>query len=433
MRLLEVADAHATKKDFVNALPVYQQCLPIVEAAPPSSSKALILLEIGRCYMFLGDYSNALASMRSASEDTNATTTTRCRSSALMCYALYHVSSPDTERQCHQTLKLLDDVRAAGHSLADGFDYADIRASVHATLGEVYRAAIRPFESLEQFSAAVSVYEELGNVAALSCSLTGMSNCYSLQGRVDKALETAERAISIGGETTVTLDCLAGALRGASRPDEALRAYRKSLALSIRTCGRRSVTTAVSQTRIGDCLLSLERFDDALESFYSARGILEELHSNDLEYAEVLYRICPLISNRPSEALGLIERALAIYRRTYSEDNMIISRCLRLLAEVNSALGNVDAAERAVFESAIAARRSQVQCAAAGCPRKMKADGSPLEMCAGCRRTHYCSVDCQRADWKAVHKAECKHLQQLQKLQQVSAGGAPGQPSSPSH
>ena len=67
--------------------------------------------------------------------------------------------------------------------------------------------------------------------------------------------------------------------------------------------------------------------------------------------------------------------------------------------------------ERAAAEATTASRHSQTQCAAASCPRKMKADGSSLEMCAGCRQTQYCSVKCQRADWKAVHKAECKQLQ----------------------
>ena len=128
----------------------------------------------------------------------------------------------------------------------------------------------------------------------------------------------------------------------------------------------------------------------------------------------------------PLMAIGLVERALAINRRFFSADNVLISNCLRLLADLHSKLGpgNVDAAERAVAETT-AARRSQTQCAAAGCPRKMKADGSPLEMCSGCRQTHYCSVECQRADWKAVHKAECKQLlQQLQQRQRASSSAS---------
>ena len=50
------------------------------------------------------------------------------------------------------------------------------------------------------------------------------------------------------------------------------------------------------------------------------------------------------------------------------------------------------------------------RCTAADCPRKVKADGTPLDQCGGCKRCYYCSKACQTADWKAGHKAECKTL-----------------------
>ena len=37
--------------------------------------------------------------------------------------------------------------------------------------------------------------------------------------------------------------------------------------------------------------------------------------------------------------------------------------------------------------------------------------GSPgflFKVCAGCNDTRYCGRDCQKADWKAGHKAVCK-------------------------
>ena len=74
---------------------------------------------------------------------------------------------------------------------------------------------------------------------------------------------------------------------------------------------------------------------------------------------------------------------------------------------LNVALGNVESAERASSEAKTASRRSQMQCAAAGCPRKLKADGSSLDQCGGCKRCYYCSKACHPADWKAGHKAEC--------------------------
>ena len=83
---------------------------------------------------------------------------------------------------------------------------------------------------------------------------------------------------------------------------------------------------------------------------------------------------------------------------------------MRNIAVLNALRGNSDAAAVATAAAALTARRSQVQCAAAGCPRKLKADGTPLDYCGGCKRCFYCSKACQSADWKAGHKAECKTL-----------------------
>ncbi len=33
-----------------------------------------------------------------------------------------------------------------------------------------------------------------------------------------------------------------------------------------------------------------------------------------------------------------------------------------------------------------------------------------LKQCGGCRAVRYCGADCQRAHWRAGHKAECKLL-----------------------
>ena len=33
-----------------------------------------------------------------------------------------------------------------------------------------------------------------------------------------------------------------------------------------------------------------------------------------------------------------------------------------------------------------------------------------FDVCSACKKTYYCSKDCQVKDWKAGHKAQCPHL-----------------------
>lgn len=61
----------------------------------------------------------------------------------------------------------------------------------------------------------------------------------------------------------------------------------------------------------------------------------------------------------------------------------------------------------------------------AGCGRT--SDGKqPLLLCGGCRSEYYCSSACQKAAWKAEHKAECKRRQNATQriLLSSSLGGA---------
>ena len=51
-------------------------------------------------------------------------------------------------------------------------------------------------------------------------------------------------------------------------------------------------------------------------------------------------------------------------------------------------------------------------CAAAGCSHTSTPAGEPLTVCLGCGVAAYCSVDCQRAAWRAGHKAECKTMKE---------------------
>ncbi len=51
---------------------------------------------------------------------------------------------------------------------------------------------------------------------------------------------------------------------------------------------------------------------------------------------------------------------------------------------------------------------------------KPEAAGAALMKCSRCHSAVYCSVDCQRADWKA-HKLDCKRLGVAYAMQRTMA------------
>ena len=111
-------------------------------------------------------------------------------------------------------------------------------------------------------------------------------------------------------------------------------------------------------------------------------------------------------------SLDSFQGALGIFRRNLPPDHPIIGIALKGVARAQQHLQRP--AEAAVSQQAGQAvvRRSQTRCAGPKCTRKLREDGAPLDVCVKCRRTFYCSKDCQTADWKRKggHKAECKAL-----------------------
>ena len=131
------------------------------------------------------------------------------------------------------------------------------------------------------------------------------------------------------------------------------------------------------------------------------------------EYAELLINTGVLILELGghSSALTYFERAAIIMKKTLPPTHPHLAAVYQNITVCHTTLGNTSAAAKARSTSTAVERRSQVACAGPGCKRKLKEDGTALTMCAACLCTHYCSVACQTADWKAGHKAECKALQ----------------------
>jgi hypothetical protein len=58
------------------------------------------------------------------------------------------------------------------------------------------------------------------------------------------------------------------------------------------------------------------------------------------------------------------------------------------------------------------------------CHRRPGDPGVPatLKLCGGCHITRYCSIECQRKDWKLGHKAVCLTIQEMKKVQDAKIG-----------
>ena len=126
-----------------------------------------------------------------------------------------------------------------------------------------------------------------------------------------------------------------------------------------------------------------------------------------------------------SKALELLQAAVAVHRQlVMPETHPIIAVLLAHISSCQSMLGRDD--EAAVSNAALLStmRRSQVNCPNPGCPRRLREDGAPLDVCVKCRRTFYCGKACQTADWKREggHKAECKTLIAEGKAAAAAAG-----------
>ena len=108
----------------------------------------------------------------------------------------------------------------------------------------------------------------------------------------------------------------------------------------------------------------------------------------------------------------MLEDCLTIRRKLLPPDHPDIAIALRRLSELKARQGLKAEAADALAASDAIRRRSQTRCGEPDCDRKTREDGTPLTMCVACKRTHYCSVACQTADWRREegHKGECKAL-----------------------
>ena len=194
---------------------------------------------------------------------------------------------------------------------------------------------------------------------------------------------------------------------------EALAHFREALRCVEIARGTNGLEAACSLRALANAQRMTGDLDGALASALRAHDIYtRQGEVGTLEFAELLRVFGILSSDRGnlSVALDFFTQCLAIRNWYFPPDHPEIASALAFVSNVHIQLGRPAAAADMQAVALAINRRSQTRCAGPGCTQKLREDGASLDVCVNCRRTFYCGKACQTADWKAVHRKECKAL-----------------------
>ena len=430
MSELREADALFDAKRLAEAIPIYEAALQRSEksdGATPSAASAGIAHSLGSCHYNLDNCSAAMSFFRRALAVEEYNIEKRVEASRFLADAYRRTSQLSlAEAEAGVTRRLIDDANAAGKLSSSQYRLA--KAKVLYLRGVIGDSQGRPSDALlNPLEPALQLFELLDDKVGMRDTLRKISLIQCGQGLFELALATARRAESIDMDDLGVVNCLGTVLQRLGRVDEVLEYVRRELSLVEQKWGRCSEQAAGSIVNLGIALCAAGKADEGIAALRRSCALFEEMKLvNTLEYSVVCYNIGINLgmNGRPGEALPHFNQSLALRQKLLPPDHPDIANCLHNIAVVHKALDNTDAAADAASASIAVARRSQTRCAGPDCPRTVKEDGRPLEQCQGCKRTYYCSLECQLADWqrRGGHKAECKALKAETKAAAAAAG-----------
>ena len=411
------ANALMDSKQYAAALPLLRAALrrsdPTRKSGESASAAtALILDMLGECFIALRDFRAAAEHYSRAAAISDYGFRGRIIASHCAASTLFNLSDyAEAEKQTAISLAIIGAEATAG-ATAPASLYGH-RAKASALSAAILENTGRYSEALLPLQETATYYESIGDTQNLIVCLSSLGHVHIKQGLSEKALALVRRAQALNPSTAAAFTKLGFLLTRLDLYNEAVACVQKALTCEEREHGKNTPTHADIQLHIGTLYGSLGQPDVALSWYQRTRTAYEKLNLTRNENFGTLLLNTGVAHREKcnlSEALTHCTRANEIFRRVLPPDHPQITRCMHFIADVNAALGHADAASAAAAAAVTSARRSQVQCAAAGCPRKVKADGSPLDQCGGCKRCYYCSKTCQTADWRAGRKAECKAL-----------------------
>ena len=369
---------------WASAIPLLTKSVSLAEKLDASAtlSAARARLQLGECYARVGSFSVALP------------------------HAI----------QARDTLASLDQ---GNSSVIETLAWSD------DLFGQIFVALGRDSEATSSFESAASRFELVSQPRGLISALSRLATQQAKPHQYTKALRSIERAEALSlecprstsEEQRQTISMLRRALHMLMPGGAALRPQRDDgevkLAALQRQFGASSEEAAMHLLAMSATCTGNDDISTAIGHVRRAIGIFNHLgNSKQVADSEGLLSILYDMAGDFEAALPLAERTLASQRKLLPPDHPSLAATLKLLAGIHSGLGRA-APAAAVLEAAAAIdRRSQTRCAVPGCEQRVRADGSPLDVCIKCRRTFYCGKACQTTDWKREggHKAECKAL-----------------------
>ncbi|HBL28570.1 MAG TPA: hypothetical protein DD490_17180 [Acidobacteria bacterium] len=209
-------------------------------------------------------------------------------------------------------------------------------------IGLLYTERADHARTLEYYLLARAAFERGGDIAGVILTTNNIGTCYAVIGRYGEAQASYETAVR-RAEESGNEDLLATCLRGLGafwverkEPQRALPLLRRALAL-VRKIGRRGHLSDAHRT-LGDALAALGDAASALREYESALAVATELGlaRDQAESWRGMARI-QAAQGRPAQAVGLLERAVGVFRSLDNEESLIPA--LAELAASYAALG----------------------------------------------------------------------------------------------
>ncbi len=359
--LASLAALYAKQGRYVDAMPVYQKCLDMMEKSSTTAPHelALIMCGLAQVCIHLDKYSQAESLYKRAVEIIEITAGRDHPETALKLVQLsycYKIQSKyaEAERACRRALAICE--KSGGNNP----DVAEILSS----LGEIYRAQWKLEEAASVFRRGLEIMEASrgANHSEMAGLLDSLGEAYVVQGRYAEAAALAERAVTVTENTlgpthpevAHRLDQLADIYFKQGRYADAENSLTKALAFGGRTATMNYLSKANRLNALATTALAQGKYAQAERWEKEAISATEEPGLNASEKPNKLFVLADiyLVQGKYEEALAARSTALALCEKNLEgrSDLTFIIRT-RQLGDLYCGMGKLEEA-KAVFSRA---------------------------------------------------------------------------------